>query len=364
AVQALIYRGLAKHPAGRPPGALEFAEELEVAATAAYVPEWESNGWRRLAEVAAGLVALFPLAALAAGTVPGAAGHLGGAAAGKAAAATGRGVLTKIFGTNAAAKVVAVATGLIVVGSATTAAIVVSHHQSKKPKPATASVRVELASYTQSIAGLDLRDAHYAHVRGVRDATAQRKIDQALFAPLEWSIAEMRKQNAEANPPCTKPTILHSRPEIGMSGPHLASVQYALPATFCSPLDYQLPRVNINVDLRTGKALTADDVFRPETLSPSGLATLVKRVSAHVTQQRDLYSVCVRTPLPHEDFYPGEPLLTSRPQPPRISPFFTAKGVVMSWSHAGSECPYYGITLPYSEARDLLNPQIAAELPR
>jgi hypothetical protein len=364
AVRDLIHRGLAKHPAGRPPGALEFAEELETAAAAAYGPQWESNGWRRLAEVAAGLVALFPLAALTAGTAPGAAGHLGGAAAGKAAAATGHGVLTKIFGTNAAAKVVAVATGLIVVSSATTAAIVVSHHQSKKPKPATVSVRVELASYTQPIAGLDLRDAHYAHVRGVRDATAQRKIDQALFAPLEWSIAEMQKQDAEANPPCTKPTILHSRPEIGMSGPHLASVQYALPATFCSPLDYQLPRVNVNVDLRTGKALTADDVFRPETLSPSGLATLVQRVSAHVTQQRDLYAVCVGTPLRHEDFYPGEPLLTSRPQPPRISPFFTAKGMVMSWSHAGSECPYYGITLPYSEARDLLNPQIAAELPR
>ncbi|MFB9839157.1 serine/threonine-protein kinase, partial [Actinoallomurus acaciae] len=51
-VRALVERGLAKHPQGRPPGAAEFAAELEEAATAAYGPEWESNGWRRLAEAA------------------------------------------------------------------------------------------------------------------------------------------------------------------------------------------------------------------------------------------------------------------------------------------------------------------------
>ena len=257
---------------------------------------------------------------------------------------------------------VAVATGVIVVGSATTAAIVVGHHGSKKPKPA--PVRVELASYTQPVAGLDLRDARYAHVSGVRDAAAQRRIDQALFAPLEWSIAEMRKQDAEASPPCTKPTVLHANPRSACTAQHLRRSSTRSRDVLLWPLDYQLPRVNVNVDLRTGKALTADDVFRPETLGPDGLATLVKKVSAHVTTRRDLYSVCVRTPLRHEDFYPGEPLLTSRPQPPRISPFFTAKGLVVSWSHAGSECPYYGVTLPYSEARDLLNPRLTADLPR
>jgi hypothetical protein len=30
----------------------------------------------------------------------------------------------------------------------------------------------------------------------------------------------------------------------------------------------------------------------------------------------------------------------------------------------GGECPYYSVTLPYTEARDLLNPKIVAELPR
>ncbi|GAA4616421.1 hypothetical protein GCM10023195_73030 [Actinoallomurus liliacearum] len=379
-VQALIHRGLAKHPADRPPGALEFAEELETAATAEYGPQWESNGWRRLAEAAAGLAALFPFAALVAGTAPGAAGHVGGAAAGKAAgaaagkaggAAAGKaggatagkaGALTKILGSNAGVKLGAIVAGVVVAGSATTAAIVMSRHQPKKPKPVAA--RIELASYSRSVAGLDLREARYAHVSGVRDATVQRKIDQALFAPLDWGIVLMQKQDAEANPPCTKPTILRSQPKIGINGPHLASVQYALPATYCSPLDYQLPRITVNVDLRTGNVLTADEVFRPETLRQDGLATLLNRVSAHVTDP-DLHTVCVRPPLRHGDFFQTTALLPgTRPAPPRISPFFTAGGMVVSWSHAGSECPYYAITLPYSEVRDLLNPQIAAELPR
>jgi hypothetical protein len=248
-----------------------------------------------------------------------------------------------------------------VAGSVTTAAIVLS--QPKKTKTAAAApIRVELASYNRPVTGLDLSDARYAHVSGVRDAAVQRKIDQGLFAPLDWAIKEMQTATAQHKPPCTKPTVLRARPEVGMSGPRLASVQYALPITFCAPLDFQMPRVNANVDLRTGKALTADDVFRPETLTSSGLATLLKRVTPHVTDQ-GLYQVCVQPPLRREDFYPGAPALSSQPHPARVSAFFTAKGMVISWSHVGSECPYYGITLAYSEVRDLLTPQIAAALP-
>jgi hypothetical protein len=34
------------------------------------------------------------------------------------------------------------------------------------------------------------------------------------------------------------------------------------------------------------------------------------------------------------------------------------------WSNVGTECPLFTATLPYSEARDLLTPQIIAELPK
>jgi hypothetical protein len=382
-VRALIDRGLAKDPQGRPLGALEFAAELESAATEAYGPAWESNGRRRLAETAAGLAALFPLALLVSHTAPGAAaaggaaaghaggaaaghaggaaaGHAGGAAAGKAAAATGRGALTKILGANTVVKTAAVATGAVVVGSATVAAVVVSRHHAPK-KPA-AVVRVELASYTRPIAGLDLRNSRYARVTGVQDAAVARKINASLSGPLDWAIGVLKYQTAHASPPCTRPTGLDARPELGLRGPRFVSVRYELPKRPCFQLDYELPKVVANVDLRTGKALTADDVFLPQTLTPGGFATLMKRVTAHstdrLTQQR-----CALEPLSRADFEPGEPFDVG-PQPPRITPFFTSKGMDVQWSHVGSDCVFYAVTLPYTEVRDLLDPRIVAELPR
>ena len=370
-VQELVRRGLAKQPQGRPPGALEFAAELESVATAAYGPRWESNGWRRLAEAAAGLAALFPLAALVASSAPGAAaGHLGGAAAGKAAAgkaaagkaaaSAGRGVLTKVFGTNAAVKAVAVATGVAVVGGAGTAAVVLTQHKPKKAVP----IRVELASYTQPVTGMDLRNSRYVRVTGVRDAALQHRINDALLGPLDWGIGVLRQAGANAVPPCTRPTVLDAKPVVGLHGEQLLSVRYSLPKRQCFQLDFPLPDVVVNVDLRTGKALTATDVFRPETLTPRGIAILMDRVKARTPAKDQVFrQVCFSGGLRRADFDPGRPSATKRPPPPRMSPFFTANGMAVVWSAGGSECPVFSVTLPYSESRDLLTPQITAELP-
>ena len=369
-VQELVRRGLAKQPQGRPPGALEFAAELESVATAAYGPRWESNGWRRLAEAAAGLAALFPLAALVASSAPGAAaGHLGGAAAGKAiagkaaagkaAASAGRGVLTKVFGTNAAVKAVAVATGVAVVGGAGTAAVVLTQHKPKKAVP----IRVELASYTQPVTGVDVRNSRSVRVTGVKDPAVARQVNAALLDPLDWATGQLKQEYAQASPPCTKPSVLAAQPELGLRGPRLVSVRYAMTKQSCHPLDYELPHVTVNVDLRTGKALTAEQVFRPATLTESGMAALMKHVDAHTTQP-DLALVCTSPPLNRADFDPTKGLTTKQPVPPRISPFLTPKGLAMTWSHVGSECPFYSITVPYAEVRDLLDPRIVAELPK
>jgi serine/threonine-protein kinase len=371
-VQSLIYRGMAKHRAERPLDALEFAKELEIAATAAYGPQWESNGWRRLGEAALGLAALFPLAWLVAQLAPGGAAGAGGAAAGAAgsggaagaaghaAAAGGRGALAKLAASNAAAKVAVVAGGAVVVGSVTAAVVVTRHH---KPKPVPAA-RVELVSYTQPVAGLDLRNSRYVRMAGLRDAGLQRRINDALFAPLDMGIGVLRKGDADAAPPCTKPTVLDAKPTIGLRGKRLLSVQYALPKQACFLLDFSLPNVVVNIDLRTGKALTATDVFRPETLTSTGIANLVDRMKAKTPSgDQDLARVCLAAPR-RTDFDPGEPFMTKQPQPPRMSPFFTANGLSMVWSNVGTECPLFTATLPYSEARDLLTPQIIAELPK
>jgi hypothetical protein len=254
----------------------------------------------------------------------------------------------------------AVATGAIVVGGAGTAAIVLTHHKPKKA--AVAPLRVELASYNRSVTGLDLRGARYVQVSGGKDAALRRRVNDALAAPLGWAVDEMRQQTAEAQPPCTKPTVLGARPEIGLRGPHLVTVRYELPKQFCHPLDFELPHITVTVDLRTGRALTGEEVFASGTLTTSGIDTLMRRVQPHTTRP-DLALVCTRATVP-ADLRPGEPLSTKRPQPPRVSPFLTPQGLAVTWSHVGSECPFYAVTLPYTEARDLLAPRIVAELPR
>ncbi|GAA4187692.1 hypothetical protein GCM10022252_21710 [Streptosporangium oxazolinicum] len=61
ALQGLVERGLAKHPADRPPTATAFLTELEAVAADAYGPEWQERGRRRLAGIAGLLGAMFPM---------------------------------------------------------------------------------------------------------------------------------------------------------------------------------------------------------------------------------------------------------------------------------------------------------------
>ncbi|MGW7315220.1 serine/threonine-protein kinase [Streptomyces sp. NPDC054854] len=78
-VRPLIRRGLAKLPEQRPENAEAFVAELEEVALAAYGPEWEERGQRKLAALAALLPLLFPSAgAAAAGTTAVATTSVGG----------------------------------------------------------------------------------------------------------------------------------------------------------------------------------------------------------------------------------------------------------------------------------------------
>ncbi|MFJ3877533.1 serine/threonine-protein kinase [Streptomyces sp. NPDC090077] len=78
-VRPLIRRGLAKRPEQRPENAEAFVAELEAVAVAAYGPEWEERGQRKLAALAALLPLLFPSAAgAAAGTTAVATTSVGG----------------------------------------------------------------------------------------------------------------------------------------------------------------------------------------------------------------------------------------------------------------------------------------------
>jgi serine/threonine-protein kinase len=92
-VRPLIRRGLAKSPEQRPANAAAFVAELEEIAGAAYGPDWEERGQRRLAALAALLPLLFPSGGPAAAppdTATTAIGTGGGAGIGTGAHPTGR----------------------------------------------------------------------------------------------------------------------------------------------------------------------------------------------------------------------------------------------------------------------------------
>jgi serine/threonine protein kinase len=61
-LHGLIRDGLAKRPTDRPRSAWDFVQVLDGVAVAAYGPDWEERGRRRLAERVAALALLFPLA--------------------------------------------------------------------------------------------------------------------------------------------------------------------------------------------------------------------------------------------------------------------------------------------------------------
>ena len=96
ALRGLVEHGMAKSAYDRPQSAMSFLEELETTALAAYGPNWEERGRGRLAELAALLALLFPLAegdpsggSAVAETVLGAA-VVGGAVTGGSGAQAGR----------------------------------------------------------------------------------------------------------------------------------------------------------------------------------------------------------------------------------------------------------------------------------
>ncbi|MEV6106614.1 serine/threonine-protein kinase [Streptomyces sp. NPDC051940] len=89
-VRQLIRHGMAKEPDERPPTADAFLAELDAVAGAAYGPEWEERGQRKLAALAALLPLLFPSAVGASGGATSLARTVLGGSRGRALWMTGR----------------------------------------------------------------------------------------------------------------------------------------------------------------------------------------------------------------------------------------------------------------------------------
>jgi hypothetical protein len=283
-VRPLIARGMAKDPADRPTGALEFVSELEDIAAEAYGRDWERNGWRRLAEAAAGLAALLPFA-LALGTAPGGGGAAaGGGAAGSgtttAATTAGRTAGRTLLGKPGTKATLAVA-GAVLIGAAGIAVLPndKGHHSPTPTAAAPTPFAISFVSLNRRFTNPSFDVAgKYVKVSGLRDPAVEQRVNRELRAPLDAQIERYRTHRTTSSPlgtPTATTTI-----ELGLGGPRLLSVRYRFDAGDKAVLDRTEMFVSqaVTVDLNTGERLRASHILRPEVLTPSGITRLLQRI--------------------------------------------------------------------------------------
>ncbi|MFC9972531.1 serine/threonine-protein kinase [Spirillospora sp. NPDC127200] len=281
-LRGLVARGMAKRAEDRPPGAAAFVAELEKAAAAAYGTDWERRGLRVLAGAAVALAALSPLVAAglapASGAAAGAAGGAGAAGAGAAGtgggAAAGGGLLAS-GGAKVAAAVVA--TAAVAGGGAGVGALATGDDPPPRPASSAApAVRVAAATFTRTFdrpaTTVSLR---YPKITGL-GAALDAKVDGVLRAPLEQWAENVGAENGSFFGPTPSQAPFRSAADytLGASGPRLLSVRY----NFTSPTRNTGVPIVVNVDLRTGRELTAADLLKPEFLSAAGARALTRRL--------------------------------------------------------------------------------------
>ncbi|MEU5994428.1 serine/threonine-protein kinase [Spirillospora sp. NPDC047418] len=364
-LRPLIERGLAKNPWDRPMGAAAFVSELEPVAAGAYGGDWEGRGVRTLAGAAAALSVLFPLTALALGSGgaagAGAAGAGGAGAAGTgvgagaggagAAGAGGGGAAGQgVAGALGAKGVAAVAGGAAAVAVGGGAAVYVAVADDA-PKPVT----VRLAAFTEPRREIGAGTTFQARGRIVRvaggDTALERKINQALRAPLEKRWAKVRGGLRDIGRGAYTDVVT---PQVLMRGDRLLSVWYTVALDGDRGTGWDQSQA-ATVDLRTGAAYGPLELFRDP--SERGLRPLDAKIGPH---------------LRGGDYCAGDvPRGTDAP-----SAFVKSGDVTMALTPRGVRVAFYGSLLgypaacglqeavvPYAEVSGMLRPALLKAVP-
>ncbi|MEV0661125.1 serine/threonine-protein kinase [Actinomadura luteofluorescens] len=382
-LRPLVVRGLAKNPAERHAGAMEFVAELESAARAAYGDDWEGRGIRTLAATAAGLSMLFPLAAAGisapAGTAAAGAAGAGGAGA---AGAGGAGSVATGAGNTAAgflAKASFAKAALVIAGATAAGTVGVVTYETTRPEAAHAPA-ITLASLNRTYGDrvLKVQGGQYARVKGLKKASVQTAANRALRVPLDQAIRFYRQwgKTAAARAACGgRMNLLGTTVVKGLTGPNLVSVRYVPKfQRNCGEGPGHYPGFGVTVDLRTGRALTADDIFKPASFSEAGMMRLwdgipegpgKRQLSLGYSGSGGFFN-----PFYRESFYPN----SRRPEsPPWALPFFGERRFDLVCAGEDIGAPVGGVDLsstsahvfpiPYGKVKDLFKPELVALLP-
>ncbi|HJQ47532.1 MAG TPA: protein kinase [Amycolatopsis sp.] len=358
-LRPLIARGMAKDPAWRPGTADAFVAELETAARAAYGPDWEQRGWKRLAAGAAALSALTPLALLTtAGTAAAPVTAAAGAGTGIAAAGVGKIVVAFLV------------LGALVAGG------IFAYTQLTEPRQAELTVTVQTANGQEPSLPITYT-VQYPQVSGHADPAVQQRINDALRAPVD---ERLRKIRAAVSDPDTLQMIrdhgetvrVRTTATITLRTPALLSVRYEhdLDSDVLSHTSWRFPET-VTVDLSTGKVLGPHEMFRPEVLTAAGMAELTDRLTPHTANGEFCRRPTVDT---NEDDNDGprvsidatEATDRAAEHVPAADIGFTSTGTdfVILWYDLGciTAAGQETVTLPYAEVADLLLPNFLTML--
>ncbi|MFD0906014.1 hypothetical protein, partial [Actinomadura sediminis] len=237
----------------------------------------------------------------------------------------------------------------------------------ERARPVAAAVTVQ----NQRLDGLPLVvRSQYVRISGHRDAAVERRINETLRSPLDWTIGRVRAATEQYRSVCVRDSVVEMTARVGVKGPSLISVLYPdNRSTLCTPADGLLPSWAVTVDVETGRAYTADDVFKPGTLTPAGIDTLLARLAYvpgdAIERMWGPNDCAADRPPRRDDFFPRDNPASGGPRqaPPYATIFFAPDRFVLNWSAEGSACMKSRMAAPYGEVRDLLKPDLAARLP-
>ena len=361
-IQRLVRRGMADDPDLRPSGAAEFVAELEAAASDAYGERWESRGVELLAGLAAGLASLFPVVAALTPSSGGVAGSTASTTARtvlrSGAQSSSRAVRGTVTKTAAAKTAVGVAGVVAIAGGSILAVTSTQGRTHPRPSAPPAAVAVQLAALNEDFTTpvIHVQNAQYAQVNGLRDVGIQAAINKALRAPIDSAISQMKQLNTSAH---GLTGVIKATTQIGVHSQVLLSVATTVEGDGINAAGgvFTFEKA-MNFDLRTGRQLTAADIWARSTLTDSGVATLKSRLTVTSPTR------CTSLPVVLNDLVPNP----SSAQFVRDTVFFTrtTAELLVDWE-GSSAAPCEDemkmiLTTPLGRIRDLLAPQFATEL--
>ncbi|WP_194239995.1 serine/threonine-protein kinase [Amycolatopsis sp. YIM 10] len=344
-IRELIRRGMAKKPEQRPANAAEFVSEVEQAARAGYGEDWENRGLSRLAGRAAALMALSPVAMLAAAAqlAPATGAMMGSGTAATVGAGAGKAVL----GTTAGKVVAGIAT-LAVLAGAGAAVIIANQDDPPPPEPTPIAApaaqpgpqfTIQNASRIVEGTSISVRVQH-GQVTGLPNADIERKVNESLRNPDERFGGYLVSSLGPYTPADSSGTA-----EFRMRGPRLVSLRhdFALPGG-----EYTVAPMSVTVDLETGEIVEISDFFADVT--DSGAAKLQERIAGRIAD------------CPGVEPFSEDSFRAVRSMPPVVQPIAAPDGLDLMLN-LGAPCGMREVVVPYAEIADLLTPEFIAKLP-